>query len=97
VCSSDLNTFQERLSVPPVKTGDRLTYTFSVPIELRPGNYSISGTVAYDQQKMEWMDWIDNVLLFRVVDPDPQRAIFGLYYPRGTKVAVNVKAPPGAV
>jgi lipopolysaccharide transport system ATP-binding protein len=61
-----INTFQERLSVPPVKTGDRLTYTFSIPIELKPGNYSISGTVAYDQQKMEWMDWIDNVLLFQI-------------------------------
>jgi len=84
-----INTFQERLNIPAVKAGDRLIYVFEIPIELRPGNYSVSNTVAYDQQKMEWMDWIDNVLLFRVVDPDPARTIFGVYYPRSLRVRLE--------
>ena len=54
-----INTFQERLKVPAVKPGDKLSYTFQVPIELRSGHYSISGTIAYDQYKMEWMDWME--------------------------------------
>ena len=84
-----INTFQERLKVPAVKPGDKLTYMFEVPIELKPGNYSITGTVAYDQYKMEWMDWIDNILLFQVVDTDPTRLIFGVYYPLKTKVILD--------
>ncbi len=84
-----VNTYQERLAVPPVKSGDRLFYTFDVPIELRPGNYSISSTVAYDQYKLEWMDWIDNLILFRIIDPDPTRLIFGTYYPGSLKVALG--------
>jgi len=88
-----INSFQERLDVPPVKAGQTLSYTFSVPIELRPGNYSISSTVAYDQRKMEWMDWADNLLIFRVVDPLPSRTIFGAYYPHATRVTWQHPTP----
>lgn len=84
-----INTFQERLKIPPVKLGERLSYTFEIPIELRPGNYSISCMVAYDQAKMEWMDWVDNILLFCVVDPEKSRSIFGLYHPGELNVSVK--------
>lgn len=87
-----VNTFQEQLEVPPVKSGDRLIYTFKMPIELRPGNYSVSSNVAYDQTKMEWMDWVDNILLFRVVDPHPSRVIFGICYPGELNVSLDRKA-----
>ncbi len=84
-----INTFQERLKIPSVTAGEHLTYTFCIPIELRSGNYSITTTVAYHQYKMEWMDWIDNIVIFQVVDPDPNRLIFGVYYPRDVSVFLN--------
>jgi len=90
-----VNTFQEQLNVPPVKIGDRLSYTFKIPIELRPGNYSISSTVAYDQTKMEWLDWVDNILLFCIVDPHPSRMIFGVYYPSKLTVTLDRKFDAG--
>ncbi len=48
-----------------------------------------SGTVAYDQHKMEWMDWIDNLLMFRVMTADPTRIVFGVYYPLTTRVSLE--------
>ena len=84
-----INSYQERLGIPTVKAGDKLSYVFEIPVELRPGNYGITCTAAYDQQKMEWMDWIDNVLLFRVVDTHPGRTIFGVYYPHSLKVRLE--------
>ncbi len=84
-----VNTFQEGIEVLPVKKGTQLTYEFNLPIELRPDNYSITVTVAYNQQKMEWMDWIDNVLIFRVVDPNSSRTIFGVYYPKSLSITAK--------
>jgi lipopolysaccharide transport system ATP-binding protein len=86
-----VNTFQEHVEVPSMRCGERLTYWFSLPIELRPGHYSISLTLAYDQMKMEWMDWIDNALVFHVIDPEPKRMIFGVYYPTHLKVEIERK------
>lgn len=84
-----INTFQEKLEIPPVKHGSRLFYTFSFPVELRPDNYSITVTVAYDQKKLEWMDWVDNALIFKIADPSLTRTIFGVYYPKDLKVSID--------
>jgi len=84
-----INTYQERLKIPVAQIGDRLNYTFEFPIDLKPGCYSITCTVAYDQFKMEWMDWIDSLIIFSVLDPEKSRLIFGLYYPRELNVTVE--------
>ena len=76
-----INTFQEQSEVTPVEAGSSVNYVFSVTVDLKPGAYSITNTVAYDQQRMEWMDWVDNVMVFHVLDPQPQRMVFGLYLP----------------
>jgi lipopolysaccharide transport system ATP-binding protein len=76
-----INTWQERFENPEVKCGDRLRYAFTMPIDLRPGYYSLSPSVAYHQDIAQWMDWIENALIFRVVDDDARRTVFGLYLP----------------
>lgn len=81
-----LNTYQEQTDMPPVAEGDRLSYTITCPLDIKPGYYSISATVAYDQFKLQWMDWIDCLLVFRVVDPQPERLIFGVHYPQNVEI-----------
>jgi hypothetical protein len=92
-----LNTFQEKFQVSPAKSGDRLVYTFTMPIDLRPGDYSVSATIAYSQYEMKWMDWVDNALVMRVTDRNTDRLIFGLVLPSERAIAVRrteVQVPP---
>ena len=84
-----INTWQERYTMPEVRQGDVLRYAFTLPIDLRPGFYSLSPSVAYHQDIQQWMDWIENALLFRVVDDDPRRTVFGLYLPHTREIAVT--------
>jgi lipopolysaccharide transport system ATP-binding protein len=84
-----INTFQQRVTPPPAAAGDRLVYTISFLVDLKPGYYSISPSVAYRQDQMQWLDYVDNMLVFRVTDPDPRRIIFGLYHPREIQVSVD--------
>ena len=44
------------------------------------------------------MDWIENALIFRVVDDDDQRTVFGVYLPPRRTVAVTALhgAPGGS-
>lgn len=86
-----INTYQECVRVPAVHAGDVVSVDFKFPLWLRPGNYSISPAIAYNQENMEYMDWIDNAVIFRVIDKDLKRTIFGLTYPHS--VEVNVNAP----
>lgn len=76
-----INTYQEKISIPTIHAGDTICVDFSFPLWLRPGIYSISPAIAYDQKKMEYMDWIDNAIVFRIIDNNLERTIFGLTYP----------------
>ncbi len=76
-----INTWQERIELPEVQRGDRFRYRFTFPIDLRPGYYSVSPSVAYHQDIQQWMDWIENAFIFRVVDDDRRRTVFGIYLP----------------
>lgn len=84
-----LNTFQEQFDVPPAEAGDKIIFTFSFPIHLRPGDYSVSAAVGYDQYEMKWMDWVDNACIMRVTDSRSDRLIFGVVLPPGRHIAVN--------
>ena len=96
-----INTWQERYQLPEVRRGDVLRYSIALPIDLRPGFYSLSPSVAYHQDVQQWMDWIENAIIFRVVDDDPKRTVFGLYLPHTREIAVTrlegVAAPGAAV
>ncbi len=76
-----LNTFQEKVAVPQVKNGERLMYRFTFRLDIRPGVYGITTGVAYSQFETRYMDWIENVGILRISDPDPARMIFGAYLP----------------
>lgn len=76
-----INTYQERIEMPKVCSGDKFLYCFSFPIDIRPGVYSISPSIAYDQYKMPWLDWVENALVIRVIDKEPKRLVFGIYHP----------------
>lgn len=98
-----VNTFQEKFQVPAAKSGDCLVFSFTMPIDLRPGDYSISATIAYSQYEMKWMDWVDNALVMRVTDRNTDRLIFGLVLPserlievRKAPESVDVAAPANA-
>jgi lipopolysaccharide transport system ATP-binding protein len=84
-----INTYQEKLSFPPAKAGEILRFRFAIPIELKPGFYSITASIAYNQFDHVWMDHIDNVMVFRVVDPNAERIVFGVYLPSTRKVTME--------
>jgi len=83
-----INTCQERIEMPKVFSGDRFLYCFSFAIDIKPGVYSISPSVAYAQYKMPWLDWVENALVIRVIDKEPKRLVFGVYHPpeRGVEI-----------
>ncbi len=83
-----INTYQERLQLPKVAKGEKFFYCFSFPIHIKPGAYSISPSVAYDQYRLKWLDWIDNALVFRVIDMEAKRMVFGIYHPPNRDVEI---------
>ncbi len=82
-----LNSYQEKVEMPAIAGGERLRFAIDCPIHIKPGWYSISATVAYDQVRMQWLDWVDCLLVFRVVDPRPSRLVFGVHYPPGIEIS----------
>ena len=59
-----INTWQERVDMPEVQRGDRMRYVFTLPIDLKPGYYSLSPAVAYHQDIQQWMDRIRTLSSF---------------------------------
>ncbi len=88
------NTFQERVAMPAVQIGQRVVYEMEFVNHLKPGHYSLSPSLAYDQFSNKWLDWIDHALIFQVVDPLVDRAVFGAVHIPDFKIQVNV-APAG--
>jgi lipopolysaccharide transport system ATP-binding protein len=76
-----VNTFQEGCPLPAVEPGNRLIVNFRLPLRLRPGHYSINPGLSYNQHEMRYMDWLNNALVFEIVDPQPGRTVFGLTHP----------------
>ena len=58
-------------------------------MDLKPGFYSLSPAVAYHQDVQQWMDWIENALIFRVTDDDRDRTVFGIYLPHVREITVS--------
>ena len=83
-----INTHQERVELPPVHGGDRYSYVFEFPADIRPGYYSVCPAIAYSQLEHKWMDYVENAELFRVVDPVPDRTVFGVCLPSERRVRV---------
>jgi homopolymeric O-antigen transport system ATP-binding protein len=86
------NTYQERTDFPSVTSGSEVVIEFSLRLRLRPGFYSLTVGLAYDQFEMRYMDWIDNVVVFQVIDEIPGRVVFGLMYPETETVVRTLVA-----
>jgi lipopolysaccharide transport system ATP-binding protein len=82
----DLNTYQERVPIPAVHAGDRCVYQFAFRIDARPGVYGLTVGLAYTQFEMRYFDWIENIKILRVTDPEPARIVFGVYLPQVRRV-----------
>jgi lipopolysaccharide transport system ATP-binding protein len=83
-----INTHQERVELPPVRSGDRFSYLFEFQADLRPGYYSVCPSIAYSQLEHKWMDYVENAELFRLVDPVRDRTVFGVCLPADRSVSV---------
>jgi lipopolysaccharide transport system ATP-binding protein len=82
----DLNTYQEKVPIAPVHSGDRCVYQFTFRIDARPGVYGLTVGLAYTQFEMRYLDWIENIKIVRVSDPEPARIVFGVYLPQLRKI-----------
>ena len=76
-----VNTFQEGVAVPPLRSGQFVRYEFKLRLQLRPGAYGVSPAVAYSQEDLRFLDWINNALVIEVHDPRPRHQVFGLLHP----------------
>ena len=90
-----INTFQEGVAVPPLRSGQLVRYEFKLRLQLRPGAYGVSPAVAYSQEDLRFLDWINNALVIEVHDPRPRHQVFGLLHPT-VQTRVQVLAPAGA-
>ena len=84
-----INTYQEKVNVPKVYSGDKLIYSFNFDIDIKPGHYGICPSISYGQYSMKWLDWIDNAAILKVVDPEDDRIVFGLYLPPKREIKIN--------
>ena len=89
-----INTHQERVPERPVRKGDVLTYVFEFNVELKPGYYSVSPSIAYNQLEHRWMDYVENMLIVHVHDPVPGRMVFGVCLPSTRRVTVHASEAP---
>jgi lipopolysaccharide transport system ATP-binding protein len=89
-----INTHQERVPERPVRKGDVLTYVFEFNVELKPGYYSVSPSIAYNQLEHRWMDYVENILIVHVHDSVPGRMVFGVCLPSTRRVTVHVTEAP---
>jgi hypothetical protein len=89
-----INTHQERVPERPVRKGDVLTYVFEFNVELKPGYYSISPSIAYNQLEHRWMDYVENMLIVHVHDTIPGRMVFGVCLPGTRRVTVHTTGEP---
>jgi lipopolysaccharide transport system ATP-binding protein len=75
-----MNTHMAGVPLPAVRTGDRLGVAFELPVRVRPGVYSISAALAHDWREPRYLDWVDQAVVFEVVDPQPGRVVYGLVH-----------------
>ena len=88
-----INTYQEKVNIPKVYSGDRLNYSFNFDINIKPGNYGICPSVSYGQYSLKWLDWIDNAEILKVVDSEVDRIVFGLYLPPKREIKITKVKP----
>ncbi len=82
-CGTEIVGMNTHLAGTPLlaaRPGFRQTVEFNLPMRLRPGTYSISAALAHDWREPRYMDWVDQILLFEVVDPRPGRVVYGLIH-----------------
>lgn len=91
-----INTFQEEVRPPPAARGDKVVYLFSFPVHLKPGVYALSPSVPYVQEEARWMDYVENAVVFTVMDLHPRRMIFGVYLPPERTVRIAHHTVAGA-
>jgi lipopolysaccharide transport system ATP-binding protein len=84
-----INSYQEHVPERPVRKGEVVTYVFEFNVELKPGYYSVSVSIAYNQLEHRWMDYVENMLIVHVNDPVPGRMVFGVCLPSTRRVTVH--------
>jgi ABC-type polysaccharide/polyol phosphate transport system ATPase subunit len=71
------NTHEEQAELPPRKAGETLVVDFKQRLPIAHGTYSVSSALAYDREKPEYFDWVDNALVVTVHPPESGKAIHG--------------------
>lgn len=82
-CGTELvgmNTHMAGAPLPAARAGDRMRVAFELPVRVRPGGYSISAALAHDWREPRYLDWVDQAVVFEVVDPQPGRVVYGLVH-----------------
>ena len=84
-----INSYQEHVPERAVRRGEVLTYVFEFNVELKPGYYSVSPSIGYNQLEHRWMDYVENMLIVHVRDAVPGRTVFGVCLPSTRRVTVH--------
>ncbi|MGH9337128.1 MAG: ABC transporter ATP-binding protein, partial [Vicinamibacteria bacterium] len=71
-----VNTHEERIENPRRGPGDTLVIDFRQRLPLRPGSYSVTLAIASTSDSPEYMDWIDNAMVFELLAPRDAKMIY---------------------
>ncbi|MCZ6747546.1 MAG: ABC transporter ATP-binding protein [Acidobacteria bacterium] len=84
------NTWQQQISTGSCRPGDLLEVGFRIPLDLGPGEYSLTVALhTLESHVHDSFDWIDRLLVFRVLSP-PEARFIGTAFLRPT---LDVAAP----
>lgn len=71
------NTHEEQVPLPRRQAGDTMVVDFCFQVPLLHGTYSVSTALAYDHERRDYLDWVDNVVVFGVLPPESGKTIHG--------------------
>ena len=84
------NTWQQQISTGSCRPGDLLEIGFRIPLDLGSGEYSLTVALhTLESHVHDSFDWIDRILVFRVLSP-PEARFIGTAFLRPT---LDVAAP----
>lgn len=74
------DTRREKTRIGERRKGERVTVDFNLPAMLQHGDYGVTASIAYQQKKAVYLDWVDVAAVFKIARPSNRGPIKGLVH-----------------
>lgn len=72
------NSHEEQVPMPSRRCGETLVVDFGLMLPLKPGTYSVTIALASKPDVPEYLDWVDNALVFELHPPASRKVIYSM-------------------